>query len=421
MLTKFLQQIPGFFLNIHLNKNGELSFPYLDDKFVARQNGYYMSQQQCSEFMLSLIEPEELNRLRIEMQSCIAEQCRLVTTLSLQFPGKDKVYFELFGSFEQLSDLSSIWYVYANEMTDLISLTKGLHSDEEKIKKTLNQLPDAILTVSKAGLIKSCNTAVLNLFGYPKELLTDQSVFSLFASGSSICQQQLGQLSVSLSNQGQEVLCKTRQGKTFPAELRVLPVSCASEQDLLMIIRDLSEQKASEAMVRQFYYYDQLTMIPGRVELEKRLQEALEHGQTQQLFSALVLIDIVGFRELNQLYTTETGDKLLVLIAKRLSKELRVQDCVCRFGGDEFVLIFNGLQQELKQSEQLLELYLQQIQHSLDAEFQLEQQSYQMQFHYTTFVFDCNSTTTAALLRQLDLAAYQARLFQTPVPTSQLL
>lgn len=413
MLTKFLQQIPGFFMNIHLSKDGKISFPYLDDKFLARQNGHYMSQQQCSEFMLSVIEVADLSRLSLEMQLCIQEQSKLVTTLGIKFPGKEKLYFELFGGYEQLSDQSSIWYVYANEMTDLISWHQHLICKDESSKDSLDQLPDAILTVNKAGIIKSCSQAVQHLFGYKKEQLFDHLVSMLSACQEKLTADHLSRLSRSMSTLGEEIFCKTKAGHRFPTELRVVPLSGSEDTDLLIILRDLSEQKASEAMLQQFYYYDVLTMMPGRVELEKLLEEAIQLGKSEQLYSALILLDIEDFRQFNQQYGSDKGDRLLVLFAQRLKQATRAQDSVCRFGGDEFVLLINGLNQNLRQSEQQLEELLQRIRQLLTTRFCLQQQLYQLHFQSKSIVFNCNDSSAPQLLRQLDLAAYQARLFDT--------
>jgi diguanylate cyclase (GGDEF)-like protein/PAS domain S-box-containing protein len=413
MLTKFLQQIPGFFMNIHLQINGEISFPFLDDKILLRQHSHYLSQQQCSELMLSLIDAADLARLSSEMQASLWEQSKLVTTLGLQFPDSEKLYFELFGSYELLPDQSSIWYVYANQMTHLVSLHQSsLHADEHS-KHILDHLPDAIVTLSKDGSIKSCSGAIQHLFGYQKEQLSDKQAAVLFAHPAKISTEHLQRLSVSMPGRGEEILCSTKAGHHFVAELRVLPLSCSKDSDLVLILRDLSEQKASEAMLRQFYYYDTLTMMPGRVELEKRLEEAIQLGKTEQHYAALLLLDIAHFRQFNQQHGPETGDRLLVLFAQRLKQCLRAHDTVCRFGGDEFVLLINGLTLDLQQSELQLEELCRRISQSLSEGFCIQQQLHQVDVQSKTMVFHCSNVSTPQLLRQLDLAAYQARLFGT--------
>ena len=75
-----------------------------------------------------------------------------------------------------------------------------------------------------------------------------------------------------------------------------------------------------------------------------RLQHAISQAKRNKTSIAVIFLDLDGFKPVNDTYGHETGDKLLIEIAKRLSKNLRECDTVARIGGDEFVLLIPQLE-----------------------------------------------------------------------------
>jgi diguanylate cyclase (GGDEF)-like protein len=72
---------------------------------------------------------------------------------------------------------------------------------------------------------------------------------------------------------------------------------------------------------------------------------------------ALLMIDLNGFKQINDYYSHAAGDAVLITMGKRLVGSVRASDTVARLGGDEFVLLIEGIenQQDLTQIEKLLE------------------------------------------------------------------
>lgn len=90
---------------------------------------------------------------------------------------------------------------------------------------------------------------------------------------------------------------------------------------------------------------DALTGLPNRRGLQAALTESLPAGQTAPL-AAVYLIDLDGFKPVNDEFGHEVGDRLLVAVSARLRELLRVADVVARLGGDEFVVLAKGLANE---------------------------------------------------------------------------
>jgi len=93
------------------------------------------------------------------------------------------------------------------------------------------------------------------------------------------------------------------------------------------------------ASVRHFAYHDELTGLPNRALLLDRLDQALVRAKRQHKQLALLLLDLDGFKEVNDRLGHVAGDKLLQRVAERLLSCIRGSDTACRYGGDEFVIL----------------------------------------------------------------------------------
>jgi diguanylate cyclase (GGDEF)-like protein/PAS domain S-box-containing protein len=109
---------------------------------------------------------------------------------------------------------------------------------------------------------------------------------------------------------------------------------------------DITERKKMEDDIRSLAYFDPLTTLPNRRMLSDRLQSAMAGGQRSGSYGALIYLDLDNFKPLNDTHGHAAGDLLLMEVAQRLRHCIRQVDTVGRTGGDEFVVILNGLSTE---------------------------------------------------------------------------
>lgn len=88
--------------------------------------------------------------------------------------------------------------------------------------------------------------------------------------------------------------------------------------------------------------HDALTSLPNRVLLEDRLRALIGPSEDGTAKLAVMFMDLDGFKPVNDAYGHQTGDRLLVQVAERLSSSVSADDTVARMGGDEFVLLLPG-------------------------------------------------------------------------------
>ncbi len=108
--------------------------------------------------------------------------------------------------------------------------------------------------------------------------------------------------------------------------------------------RFISQQKQDQEKIAFLAHHDQLTGLPNRSLLEEHFEFAAGHALRTDTKMALCVLDLDGFKAINDSHGHLQGDQLLCDVAERLRAAVRTSDSVCRIGGDEFVILFTDLQ-----------------------------------------------------------------------------
>ncbi|WP_339899119.1 diguanylate cyclase [uncultured Gilvimarinus sp.] len=206
----------------------------------------------------------------------------------------------------------------------------------------LDLMLNAVCVVDKAGNFLFVSAAFESIFGYqPHEVIGQPMIDLVHPDDRARTLSTVDTLLAGEPNPHFENRWVRKDGRV----VHVLWTARWSEkhQARIAVAHDITERKQMEDRLSHMAGHDQLTNLPNRVLLQDRLLTALATAKREQTCLSLLFIDMDGFKPVNDTYGHSVGDKLLQHIAQRLSASVRVSDTVGRLGGDEFLVLLNGI------------------------------------------------------------------------------
>jgi len=180
-----------------------------------------------------------------------------------------------------------------------------------------------------------------------------------------------------------------------------------SETDVatyMVQIEDISEVKDGRQKLQHMAHYDALTELPNRQLFTERLEQLIKRSDRTDQLAAVLHIDLDQFKRVNDTLGHEAGDQLLRVIAQRLRNCVRRQDTVARVSGDEFTVLLEDVKSvgaAQRVADKILEVMAQQL--------QVTEHELVITPSIGITLFPDDATTAGALLRNADLAMYQAK------------
>ena len=208
-----------------------------------------------------------------------------------------------------------------------------------------------------------------------------------------------------------EIWDRRKNGEIHPQWLSISAV-CGADGRVTHYVgshADISLRKRAEQEISHLAFYDPLTQLPNRRLLLERLNKGLLASARSGREGALMFIDLDNFKTLNDTLGHDQGDRLLELVAKRLSSCVRDSDTVARLGGDEFVVVLEGLSENAIEAAEQAGSIGRNILQSLSQVYSLANQQYHCTSSIGVTLFAEHHDSSDTLLRRADIAMYQAK------------
>jgi diguanylate cyclase (GGDEF)-like protein/PAS domain S-box-containing protein len=209
-----------------------------------------------------------------------------------------------------------------------------------------DSIPDGVVVVDRDGQIALANRNLAALTGYRRKELIGRSIETLvppalrpghrarrheyYARGAR--RRQMGA-------PDHDFRVRRKDGSEFSADISLGPFGTGPAEQTIAVIRDITERRELEAELEHRALHDPLTELPNRALFFDRLRLALLNGRRDQHRVALVMLDLDGFKRVNDAYGHAAGDAVLTAYALRFRAALRAADTLARIGGDEFAWI----------------------------------------------------------------------------------
>ncbi len=328
-----------------------------DGRFLATNEAYCAMIGYSREELLALtiedvaaIEPAHFAESR--MQSIVTKGFDRFET---QHRRKDGISIDIEGSVSFQRETGQ-FLCFARDITRQKQDEAALQASERKYRDLFDATQDAILVIDPCRKnLLSANASALKMFG-----VTDERDFlSRPPWDYSPIWQPDGRLSAEKAEEMlATALCSETHlfewvhvradGTEFPADVLLTKVTRSDETLLYATLRDITERKRADQRIARMAHYDSLTGLVNRLVFVRALERRIVRGQQDGSSFAVLYLDLDHFKDVNDTRGHPVGDELLMIMAERLQENVRPDDTVARFGGDEFAILLNDITEAAK-------------------------------------------------------------------------
>ena len=233
------------------------------------------------------------------------------------------------------------------DVTAVRAAERAVAASEERYRRLVEHSSDPIVVVAGDGLITYASPAVRSVLHRDPEALVGGRVCAItHPDDCAACAELVAEAAREPTGGSRMANLRT----LHPAgQVGWVSVTATNWLDtdavggIVLNIRDVTDQRAAEERLEREALQDMLTDLPNRRWLTRALAEAAGRASRTGAPFAVLLLDIDGFKAVNDTFGHPAGDALLRELARRLSGALRPSDAAARLGGDEFVVIAEGL------------------------------------------------------------------------------
>jgi len=229
----------------------------------------------------------------------------------------------------------------ASDITEIRKAELQLIASEQQYRDLFEKSPIGLLKVDRNGKILDLNQYYLDMIEPPsKEALTAQNLFAIAQNIPEFGQALSKNLPVFEKGQSfsTEIQFTTSWGKRVWIRYKVDPVFDTDGNPIEAVVacEEISAWKQAQEKIRYLSYNDALTGVYNRAFFDEELRRL---NVSRQLPISIIVGDVNGLKLVNDAFGHQTGDKLLITIARILKNVCREEDIIARWGGDEFAIL----------------------------------------------------------------------------------
>ncbi|MCA6961552.1 sensor domain-containing phosphodiesterase [Pectobacterium odoriferum] len=296
-----------------------------------------------------------------------------------------------------LQDLASL----VMDKLEMRRLELARKASQVRFENIANTSPDTILCVNEKGMITFWNTSAEHMLEYTDEEIIGRSINTIVPDAFVV---QLNHLVTDrdslMKGVTLELNVQAKGGSLVPVELSVSMWEDNDNVSYGAILRDITERRRNEERLFLLAHLDPLTGLANRTLLTSNLETALKNEPAV----CIMMVDLDGFKDVNDSLGHSSGDNILVHVAKKIKATVRSGDVVARMGGDEFALLFPGLNDK-KVAGKIAE----QIIHEISQAMIIDDHQINISASIGAVLYPEYGVTVQDLLTSADLALYQAK------------
>ncbi|HEX4186693.1 MAG TPA: EAL domain-containing protein [Solirubrobacteraceae bacterium] len=283
--------------------------------------------------------------------------------------------------------------------------TAELRTTERYYRALVQHSSDVIMVVDPDLTVRYVSDSMETIFGHEPAALVGRSLEAV-TGGSSVLAEALDRTIDEAGHVSRvEWELTDSSGRIRYAESAISNlIGDASVGALVVNTRDATDQVALERQLRHQAFHDPLTGLANRALLADRAEQALMRSARSGASVAVVLVDLDGFKFVNDSLGHQVGDVVLGEVARRLESLVRTEDTVARLGGDEFVILIDDVR-GMEETQLLAE----RVREVLRPRFSLPGWDYAVTASVGVAVGSASEVDVHELLRDADTAMYVAK------------
>ncbi|MDH3661417.1 MAG: diguanylate cyclase [Alphaproteobacteria bacterium] len=298
--------------------------------------------------------------------------------------------------------LSLVSSVHLASMND--RLISQLKEKSSQLQATFDHINQGVAVFDHLGRLLTWNPRHRELHGYPLHLYRPGTHLRQFLDQDLAHSEQPGDGELDPRALA-EPLAPVRfqqsgaEGRTLAVERSSMPGG-----GFVSTSTDITDHKRVEARMLHLAQHDPLTDLPNRLLFQDRLQQAMARSTRTGSPIGVIVMDLDGFKEINDSAGHRVGDEALKALARRLRSGLRESDTVARIGGDEFAFILPDLTTPtaaVRIGEKILA--------SIETPLEVEEGYIDLRVSLGIAMFPSDAEHAEALMQYADLAMYRAK------------
>ncbi len=282
---------------------------------------------------------------------------------------------------------------------------EALKKSESKYRSLVEKMSEGIYILYN-NRFEFVNNRFIEMFGYTREELRRVDFRKLIAPESlPLIEERARKL-----KRGEpvpekyEFVALDKHGRKVYVEVSVTYVPYKEGIATQGIVRDITEKKAYEKKLRYMATHDILTGLPNRSYFMEFLKAAIESSKRYGHMVCIMMLDLDGFKEVNDKFGHDVGDRALVRAAERLRRSVRRSDILSRMGGDEFLVLVPIL----KRVEDA-ETIGRKIVNSFREPLRVNGELYYITVSVGASIFPQDGTDAIELIKKADMAMYKVK------------
>jgi diguanylate cyclase (GGDEF)-like protein/PAS domain S-box-containing protein len=221
-------------------------------------------------------------------------------------------------------------------------LGMDLAASEARAKAVMDSAVEAIVTADAVGHIESANPAAEALFGWTETELVGRPIADLIPA-LAVGNGAAGLRDVRWEEREHMVEARRKDTTTLPVDVSLTSTAVGGNEMFTVIARDATVRKLHEDQLEHQATHDSLTGLANRKLFDELLVRAVFRSERSHRALAVLYLDLDGFKDVNDVFGHQAGDRVLSETSRRLEGVIRPGDIVARLGGDEFVVLCENL------------------------------------------------------------------------------